>query len=199
MPGSFIWPLRKLLLTFDFECRVARSSRPSGNQKGICDVFSPVQAKQYEVICAWWNKRGCGVDFWEFLNFALFSYSLIASSNNHTLGVQQLSGFDTMSDLIHYLFAILPALICAIVAWSLVKPRRLKMASVLGAVSGLVGTLIWPTGSLILHCVRNQDHLEMGGLIVMVIAALMVGSAVVGAVVTTVLTTVARYSDSRPH
>lgn len=102
-----------------------------------------------------------------------------------------------MSDLIHYLFAILPALISAIVAWSLVKPRGLKMAFVLGAGSGLVGTLIWPTGSLILHCVRNQDHLEMGGLIVMVIAALMVGSAVVGAVVTTVLTTVARYSDSR--
>lgn len=102
-----------------------------------------------------------------------------------------------MHDLIAYLIAMLPAVICASVAWPLVKPRRLKVASVVGAVSGLVGTLIWPTGSLILHCVRNQEHLEMGGLIVMVIAALMVGSAVVGTVITTVLTAVARYSDAR--
>jgi hypothetical protein len=81
--------------------------------------------------------------------------------------------------------------VCTLLSWLFAfrgKARSATRSFVTGAISGLVGTLIWPSGYWIWHCVTNMDHLQMGGIIVTFLGLLIIGSMVVGAAIATTLT-----------
>lgn len=97
--------------------------------------------------------------------------------------------------LFGFLIGCVSGFLWAVFGWLCVlwgKPHTIKKAFVLGGVSGFIGTLICPMGFLISYCVINQSHLQMGGLIAVVIVSSMVGSVVVGAVVAPLMSTASR-------
>jgi|688.fasta_scaffold1800445_1 hypothetical protein len=68
------------------------------------------------------------------------------------------------------------------------KKQSIKQSLLSGALSGLIGTLIWPTGYLIWYCIANMSQLQMGGIVVVSIAVLIIGSMALGAAISAVLT-----------
>ncbi len=80
---------------------------------------------------------------------------------------------------------------CPAVSWFCLlrgNTHSIKQSVFTGALSGLFGTLIWPTGYLIWYCIANINHLQMGGIIVIFITVLITGSMFVGAAIAAVLT-----------
>ena len=78
------------------------------------------------------------------------------------------------------------------ISWFIFLKRRshsLLRSSVVGAFSGLVGTLIWPTGYLIWHCIENMNHHQMGGFIVVIILVISTFSTFMGAALSVALST----------
>jgi hypothetical protein len=87
--------------------------------------------------------------------------------------------------------ACAPVVVFAFLSWLFTlrgKPRSVTRSFITGAVSGLAGTLVWPTGFMIWDCIKNMNHLEMGEIIVMLIGILIVGAMVFGAAIATTLT-----------
>lgn len=88
-----------------------------------------------------------------------------------------------------------PVVICAMFSWFYVLHGRtnsiLRSISV-GAVSGLIGTLIWPTGWMIWefasYAIVNMNHCEMCGLTAMLIGTMITISMVSAAAITSTLT-----------
>ncbi len=92
------------------------------------------------------------------------------------------------------LLVYLPVVICAVISWLFTLHDRTNStirSFIIGAFSGLVGTLIWPSGWMIWvftwYALDNMNHCEMCGLVVMRIGTLIALSMAFGAAITTIL------------
>jgi hypothetical protein len=93
------------------------------------------------------------------------------------------------------LSSLLAVVVSPFVSWIVFlkgKSHSTQTSSIVGALSGFIGTLIWPTGCLIWYCIENMNHLQMGGAFVLAILVLATGSIVIGAAVSVILTSTSR-------
>lgn len=90
-----------------------------------------------------------------------------------------------------------PVVLCAMISWFYVlhgRTNSILRSIFTGAVSGLIGTLIWPTGWMIWkfasYAIVNMNHCEMCGLTAMLIGTMIAISMVSSAAITSTLTAV---------
>ena len=87
--------------------------------------------------------------------------------------------------------SLLAVVVGPLVSWLVFirgRTSSLQTSSIVGSLSGFVSTLIWPTGYLIWYCYDNMNHLQMGGVLVVIVLVLATGSIVIGAAVSGILT-----------
>ena len=119
-----------------------------------------------------------------------FGMLVIAALLGAATVTNMLLGFDAVQAAL----LCLPVVICAVISWLFTLRGRTNStirSFIIGAFSGLVGTLIWPSGWMIWeftwYARDNMNHCEMCGLAVMLIATLIALSMAIGAAITTIL------------